>query len=231
MPGRYATLFAPGSEQPRKNIGVRGTQQKRQSWFGDGGIRAAASQIKDIMRIIKEMEYAIVLYFDESSEKELNKLIENVSKSTNIKYMVKNKIPPHLTISYFKYDKSSEDIIKEINKNIEKYNSIKLYLISIGVFNPNVIFIAPVMNEELIKINKMTNEIITKNIKETELLFGYEYNQWVPHISIGVKMDKEALVEGFRTLSETFKTMECACEKIALAECNPYKEIKEWKIK
>jgi len=175
------------------------------------------------------MEYAIALYFDEEIEENINSLILEIANKTENKYMVDNKIPPHITISLFQYNGEINTVMEIVENNISLFHRNSITIASIGIFNPNVLFIAPVINDYLIELNRKVNEII--NINDKILLDkNYIENQWVPHISLGVKLNENELINGVKTLVENFKVLDIGINRIGLARCNPYKNIKIWKI-
>ena len=175
------------------------------------------------------MEYAVVFYFDEIIEEKINLLIEKTASETENKYMVVNKIPPHITISLFQYDEDIDTIMRIIDNNISTFNKDKIILASIGVFNQSVLFLAPVVNNYLVESNKKINEIIRANDK-IKLDKNYIENQWIPHISLGVRLNENELIKGVKALTKYFEVSEIKIEKIGLAECNPYRDIKIWKL-
>ena len=177
------------------------------------------------------MEYAIALYFDEKTEEIINSLIKKITNKTGNKYMVDNKIPPHITISLFQYNEKIDTVIEIIENNISFFRRNNIIIASIGIFNPSVLFIVPVINDYLLELNKNINEII--NINDKILLDkNYIKNQWIPHISLGVKLNENELIIGVKTLVEDFKILDIDIEidRVGFAECNPYKDIKTWKI-
>ena len=175
------------------------------------------------------MKYAIVLYFNKAMEDKINSFIYKIANETGNKYMVDNNIPPHITISLFKYDEEIDTIINIVENNISKFIKNKIGIASIGIFNPNVLFLSPMMNDYLIGSNKNINKII--KINDNVLLDkNYVGNQWIPHISLAVKLNKEELVDGIRTLTEYFEELEIETNRIGLVECNPYMNIKIWEI-
>ena len=176
------------------------------------------------------MKYAIVLYFNKTMEEKIKSLIYKIANETGNKYMVDNDIPPHITISLFKYDEEIDTIINIIENNISKFNKNKIIIASIGIFNPNVLFLSPIMNDYLIESNKNISKIIKTN--NNNVLFDKYYmeNQWIPHISLAVKLNKNELVNGIKTIMEYFEVIEIEVNRIGLAECNPYKNIKIWEI-
>ena len=175
------------------------------------------------------MEYAIALYFDEKTEEIINSLIKKISNKTGNKYMVDNKIPPHITISLFQYNGEIDTIMEIIESNISSFHKNTITIASIGIFNPSVLFIAPLINDYLLRLNKKINEIINTNDK---MIFDKNYmeNQWVPHISLGVKLDENELISGIKTLVENFNILDVGIDRVGFAKCNPYKDIKTWKI-
>jgi 2'-5' RNA ligase len=176
------------------------------------------------------MDYAIVLYFDEKLEKDINSLIVNVSDGCGNNYMVEHSIPPHITVSLFhKENNNIEQIIKLLDKNIFKINRENICIASIGVFNPSVLFIVPVINTYLLESNTEITRLLS-NFTDIDFDKNYIFNQWVPHISIAVKLTDKELQKAFEIIKNEFKNIEGEINRIALVECNPYKEIKVWKL-
>ncbi|GBU27450.1 hypothetical protein R84B8_00982 [Treponema sp. R8-4-B8] len=172
------------------------------------------------------MEYAVVFYFNKTTEEKINSLILKIANETGNRYMVDNNIPPHITISLFKYDETVDTIINIVENNISTFNRNNIKIASIGMFNPNVLFLLPIMNDYLIESNKKISKIIKTNDK---ILLDKNYieNQWIPHISLGVKLNKNELINGIKILVEYF---EVETNKIGLVKCNPYRNIKMWEI-
>jgi hypothetical protein len=174
------------------------------------------------------MEYALVLYFDEDSENYINGIIKNISKDTQNDYMIINNIPPHLTLTLFKYNNGINYIIKIIENNLQIFSKEKINISSIGLFNPSVIFLSPVLNKKIIEMNIVINETLNKELGIKSDM--YTFGEWVPHISLAVKLNNEQLNISLNTAIKYFKPFTCKINKITLAECNPYKEIKIWDI-
>jgi 2'-5' RNA ligase len=177
------------------------------------------------------MEYAITLYFDKTAEDKINDLVYKIAESNGNKYMLENNIKPHITIAYFEYNKNINSIIELLDKNIPILNMGigQTFLGSIGTFIPAVLFISPVINNYLLNFNKKANELLEKN-KKIKFIGFYLENKWVPHVSLGVKLNKNELLKGMEILVNNYQNIFAEVNKIALVECNPYKEIKTWKL-
>jgi len=175
------------------------------------------------------MEYAIVLYFNKSAEDVITNLIQEIANNNGNKYMVENKIFPHLTLSLFEYNGGNDSLINFFDDPISKINMNfeNIPLSTIGMFIPKVLFIAPVVNKYLLELNKKINELLNAN-KDIILDKFYSNDQWVPHVSLGVKLNKDELLKGISVLINNFQNIDAKIDTIALAECNPLKNIKTW---
>ena len=69
--------------------------------------------------------------------------------------------------------------------------------------------------------------------KNKEIVIDKYYMEkiWIPHISLAVKLCEKTIHKGKIFMEKYFKNMEIKVNRISLAECNPYKEIKTWDLK
>jgi hypothetical protein len=177
------------------------------------------------------MEYAVTLYFNKTVEEKINNLIFEIAENNGNKYMVDNKIFPHLTISLFEYNDNVDLLIDLLDKNIPEINIgfQNIMLFTIGIFVPNVLYIAPIVNKNILELNEKINGLLNSN-KGIILDKYYSNNLWVPHVSLGVKLNKNELQNGINVLINNFQGINAEIKKIALEECNPLKEIKTWDL-
>ena len=116
--------------------------------------------------------------------------------------------------------------MKKIKINLKK-DLIKIA--SFGIFNPSVLFLSPVFDNNLSNSNKNIINILNQ-IENIIFNKFYIENNWVPHISLGVKLNENELLNGIKILSKCFKPIGIEINRIGLVECNPYKEIKIWDL-
>lgn len=95
------------------------------------------------------MDYAIALYFDPVTEAKFNNIINAIAESGINRYMVDTKIPPHITLSFFDTNQI-DTVINELDNHYNDFSSENVKWASIGVFVPQVLFAAPVLNEYLL---------------------------------------------------------------------------------
>lgn len=175
------------------------------------------------------IDYAVTLEFDRETENKIQELIDEVAKVTGCDYMKQSKIPPHVTVSALVSD-DEESLLLEMEKIAETMNKEFLWFANIGVFNPLVIYLGPVMNEFLQNTCRTVNERLLQ-YAEVGNRGRYLPNQWVPHAGIAVKLTPEALKKAFAIVQEKFSAFGATVEKILLVRAEPYEELRSWNLK
>ena len=175
------------------------------------------------------IDYAVTLEFDKETENKIQELIDEVAKVTGCDYMKQSKVPPHVTVSALVSD-DEESLLLEMEKIAETMNKEFLWFANIGVFNPFVIYLGPVMNEFLQNTCRTVNERLLQ-YAEVGNRGRYLPNQWVPHAGIAVKLTPEALNEAFAIVQEKFSAFGATVEKIVLVRAEPYEELRSWNLK
>ena len=170
------------------------------------------------------MDYAIVLYMNDEKTAMVNGLIEELAPECGSDYCL--GIVPHVTISAIISD--DEDAVKTAARDLsKKLTSGELKIASIGIFNPLVLFLAPIVDSYLIKSSQIANDTMLE-VSEIGNKGRYIPNSWVPHMAVAMKMEKEGLYKGFKRLSEIFTPFCAELDKMALIkweENNPYQEL------
>ena len=103
--------------------------------------------------------YLVSLYFDESSEKRLSKLIGRVAEQTENYFMTEHQVPAHLTLAAFE-TRDPKDIISSFECFAASCAGSRLKIVSPGVLLPYVIYVTPVMNEELLRLHLGVNAFL-----------------------------------------------------------------------
>ena len=175
------------------------------------------------------IDYAITLEFDKETENKIQELIDEVAQKTGCAYMKQSKIPPHITVSALVSD-NEEALISEMESIAETLNKNFIWFANIGVFNPFVVYLGPVMNEFLQNTCKTVNERLL-TYADVGNRGRYLPNQWVPHAAIAVKLNPDTLKEAFAIVQEKFTAFGATAEKIVLARAEPYEELRSWRLK
>ena len=176
------------------------------------------------------MNYAIVLYMNDEKTAVVNGMIKEIAPECGSDYCL--GIVPHVTVSAIVSD--DEDAVKEAARNLsKKLTRGEIKIASIGVFNPLVLFLAPIVDSYLIESSQIANDTMLK-VSETGNKGRYIPNFWVPHMAVAMKMGKEGLYKGFKKLSEIFSPFDAEIDKMALIkseEDDPYQELAVYNLK
>jgi 2'-5' RNA ligase len=175
-------------------------------------------------------DYAVVLYFDDTTNNRLQNMIDKVAQSTGVGYMKTANVPPHVTLAMV-LGENEREIANECERFASEIEGGKeVVFASIGVFNPFVIYLAPVMNDFLREANKAVNERLQK-IAAPGNRGLYLPNNWVPHAAVAVKLNPETLKKAFAVVQEMFTPFTAKTDRLVLAKCDPYTELKIWDLK
>ena len=169
--------------------------------------------------------YLISIYFDDETNKKIQNYINAVAKHTGNTYMLEGKVPPHITISSMEAKGEKEkEIILQLEKCVKQLEQGKLQWVSVGIFLPYVIYLAPVLNEYLHKISSTVYESMG-DIDDIMIGKYYRPFQWLPHTTIGKKLSQEEMRKAFEVMQNQFTPFSGTVTKIGLARTNPYRDI------
>ncbi len=181
------------------------------------------------------MKYLISLYFDSNTNKQLSQYIEAVAKVSGNDYMLVNHVPPHITVSSFEICGNGEiDVVQmlkgKISMALHDVTKGDVQWVGCGSFVNSVLYLMPVLNAYLQDIMERTYNAVA-DCQNVEISKFYRPFQWIPHTTIGKKMNAEELTKGFATVQGNFHILRGKIIRIGLAKASPYEEIAEWKLK
>lgn len=178
--------------------------------------------------------YSVSLFFDEKSTAELSNFILQVAQITKNDYVVKNNIPPHITIGMFKATKNQEgqlvEIIKKINSDFqpifEKKENV-LCFEKLGTLKNKIAFLSFATKQSLIfTLNqKLHNSLMPDFPAACNNM--YLPQVFFPHCTIATGLSKTqlALLQDAqnKNLIKIPKSVQVA--KISLAIRHPYRDV------
>jgi len=167
--------------------------------------------------------YLVSIYFDDKTEKWIEKYIKDVAKKSGNTFMVDNKVPPHITIAAIETDRI-EDVVSKMDRESSSLEIGSVTFASVATFLPSVIYLAPVLNEYLHQLSTKVNSIIG-SVSGVELSDKYMPFSWLPHVTIGKKLSKEEMRIAFEVLQNSFGVFDGKVVRIGIAKTNPYVDI------
>ena len=121
-----------------------------------------------------QMDYAVVLYMNEEKTAMVKEWIKELAPVCGSDYCLCTE--PHITISAIIAD--DEELVKkeaaELSKALKK-GEIRVGVI--GVFNPFVLFLSPVVDSYLIESSQIANDLIKNYVLTTT------HGQYMPHFA------------------------------------------------
>ncbi len=170
------------------------------------------------------MDYADVLCMNKEKTAMVKEWIKELAHVCGSDYCLFTE--PHITISAIIAD--DEELVKEEVAKLSKViNKGEIKVASLGVFNPFVLFLSPVVDPYLLESSQIANDYMLK-VSEVGNKGRYIPGNWVPHIAVAMKMGKEGLYRGFERLSEIFIPFCAEIRKMALIKStkdNLYQEL------
>lgn len=173
--------------------------------------------------------YLITVYFDEQSNKTIQRYMNKVAEYTGNHFMIDNTVPPHLTVLSFQAN-DQQDVINRLKKSINSLFTGSIYYVSLGVFLPYVLYITPVLNNYLMDISFYLHKEL-KNIENINFNHFYLPNSWLPHTTIGKKLDEKQMIKAFEVLQKEFQPFQAKVIRLALSKTNPYEDIISFDLK
>lgn len=147
------------------------------------------------------MNYAIELVFDDESQNIINEIRKLLNDNGVHDEAVKLN---HISIGdYFTYDiEGLKSKVLAFSKMIKPF---EISLCSVGTFltDENVIFIEPVMTEELKNVHKEFIDFMSDF--DGELNQYYSIDKWMPHCTIAIRLSDEELFKGIKLLKRNLK--------------------------
>ncbi|MBR1742369.1 MAG: hypothetical protein IJ733_11005 [Lachnospiraceae bacterium] len=166
--------------------------------------------------------YLISAYFDEKSGKMISEYIERIAEKTGNTFMTKNQVPPHLTISSL--EARGEDVLLPHFEGLQMKAEISVFFATVGMFFPYVIYLAPVLNEQLLNLSKWIYKSFCE-IPDVQISRFYKPFQWFPHVTLGKTLSQEEMRIAFEVMQNSFVPFEGRIVSLGLAKVNPHEDL------
>ena len=175
------------------------------------------------------MYFAVTLEFDQESQNKMQEMIDEVARVTGCDRMKQENVPPHVTVCCLEGENEAA-LLSEMEVIASTMRKSTVRFANIGVFNPLVIYLGPIMTEFLQNTCRTVNERLLQ-YAEVGNKGNYLPNRWVPHAGIALKLTPAALKEAFAIVQERFCPFDATVERIVLVKAEPYEELRGWKLK
>ncbi|MGL4337588.1 MAG: 2'-5' RNA ligase family protein [Turicibacter sp.] len=160
----------------------------------------------------------VALFDDETNEK-----FQEIKQLLNEMGLVTSSIPPHITLGcYVEVDENElSDYIELVCRKIKPF---EVNFNHIGLFGLNVLFVAPHVSKDLMKIHQEIHEKYDEHCGEIGYNYSVKSNNWVPHTTI-FSSEPQQVMQALPVVSEKFKPFVGTIVGLSLCEFYPMREI------
>lgn len=167
--------------------------------------------------------YLISAYFDEETNRTLTRYRNMVADRTGNTFMMDNHVPPHITLASIEA-RSAEVLRAQFRFWEGQLVEGEVQFVSLGQLLPYVMYVTPVLNEYLMELSQTIFQAMS-DIPETRMSKYYQPYSWLPHVTIGKKLDTEQMRIAFEVMQENFVPFHGTITEIGLAKVNPHEEL------
>ena len=173
--------------------------------------------------------YLVSIYFDEKTNKKIQRYIDQVAEKTGNTFMLDGNVPPHITVSAFETQDEAA-VIQVLEDIVKKLCSSQLTWVTVGQLFPYVIYTAPVFNKYLQEMSISIYNALSQ-VAGIKMSPYYQPYQWIPHTTIGKTLSKQQMQVAFEVMQNSFGMFQGEVVRIGLAKPNPHRDIINWELK
>ena len=172
--------------------------------------------------------YAVSLHFTQDVNEIIFNTMSSIAELTGNDFMIKNKVPPHVTIGAFHGTKENEEKLSNIVKEFSKTQDSGLVRFSeIGNFNQKVLFLKPEKDTFLSTINDQLQKIILPEFEAGEN--GYYVPEiWFPHTTLATGLNQTQFSKALELAEKISLPLEAKIDNIGFYQCSPFLELKRF---
>lgn len=173
--------------------------------------------------------YLVSAYFDDKANQQIQHYIEQTARKSGNMHMIEGHIPPHLTLSAFEGVRQ-EQMLKTLTPQLARLPGGRIQWVSVGTFLPYVLYIAPVLNEDLHSISSGIYQAVIQ-MEGISVSKYYRPFQWMPHTTIAKKLSKEEMLLALEAMQNQFVPFYGQITQIGIAKTNPYTDLALFELK
>ena len=167
--------------------------------------------------------YLISVYFDDKSNRILQRYIDRIAGETGNRFMTEHNVPPHMTIS--SVEAKSVEVLKPAFATLQGEIACgEMRFVSMGQLLPYVFYLTPVMNDYLWKLSGQVYDVF-REIPQTRISKYYQPSSWLPHVTLGKCLTHRQMQAAFALMQDSFVPFTAKVTQIGLAKVNPHEDV------
>lgn len=175
--------------------------------------------------------YAVSLHFSQKVNDIVISTLQAVADETGNRFMIDNKIPPHITIGAFHAAREEEAKLLQLVEDFAQGQKAGTVQFSeVDDFNGKVLFLKPEKNLFLSEINKDLHTLLLPAFEKAENGY-YLPDIWFPHTTLATKLNQNQFSAAKEIAKKISLPLEAAIEELAVYQCSPFLELKKFELK
>ena len=174
--------------------------------------------------------YAVSLHFTQDVNEIIFNTMSSIADLTGNDFMIKNKVPPHVTIGAFHGTKETEEKLIQIVDDFSKTQQPGVVRFSeIGNFNGKVLFLKPEKDNYLSTINDELHKVVLPEFEAGEN--GYYVPEiWFPHTTLATGLTQTQFSKALELAEKISLPLEAKIHDIGFYQCSPFLELKRFPV-
>ena len=174
--------------------------------------------------------YAVSLHFSQKVNDIVISTLQAIADETGNRFMIENKIPPHITIGAFHATRDEEARLLQLVEGFAQGQKAGTVQFSeVGDFNGKVLFLQPEKNLFLSKINKELHTLLLPEFEKAENGY-YLPDIWFPHTTLATRLNQNQFSAAEEIAKKISLPLEAAIEELAVYQCSPFLELKKFRL-
>ncbi len=174
--------------------------------------------------------YAVSLHFTQDVNEIIFNTMVSIAELTGNDFMIRNKVPPHVTIGAFHGTKETEEkLIQIVDRFSKTQKSGTVRFSEIGNFNQKVLFLKPEKDEFLSIINDELHKAVLPEFEAGENDY-YVPEIWFPHTTLATGLNQTQFSKALELAEKISLPLEAKISNIGFYQCSPFLELKRFPI-
>lgn len=174
--------------------------------------------------------YAVSLHFSQNINKIITSAVTSIAEETGSRFIIENKIPPHVTIGAFRATKEKEQkLIRLVEDFSKSQKSGTVHFNEIENFKGKVLFLKPEKDEFLSEMNKSLHALLLQEFEKGENGW-YLPDIWFPHTTLSTRLNQSQFPKALAIAEKIPLPLTAEVCEIGLYKCSPFLELKRYPL-
>lgn len=177
-----------------------------------------------------QITYAISLHFSQDVNDIISQTVASIAETTGNRFIIENKIPPHVTIGAFHATKETEPNLVRLAEDFSRNQKAGLVRFTeIENFNGKVLFLKPEKDAFLSEMNRKLHDLVLPEFEKGEN--GYYTPQiWFPHTTLATRLNPSQFSKALSVAEKIPLPLTAESCELSLYQCSPFLEVRRLQL-